>query len=143
MQPSVTPDNALRVVAGAWLRSDGALLAALRPAHKSLGGHWELPGGKVEAFESDAAALARELYEELGVQVTVREFFGEAQHEASGTRIHLLAYIVSCAEAPRALEHEALRWVAPADWSSVGWAPADQALIATLIRHLVHTTEPS
>ena len=38
---------------------------------RSWPGLWELPGGKVAPGESDAAALARELHEELGVEVTV------------------------------------------------------------------------
>ena len=42
---------------------------ATRPPE--LAGLWELPGGKVAPGETDAAALARELREELGIEVTV------------------------------------------------------------------------
>src|SRR4051812_50222851 len=47
------------------------LLVAQRARPPELAGLWELPGGKVAAGESDAGALARELREELGVDVTV------------------------------------------------------------------------
>ena len=60
----------LRDVAAAILRrDDGCLLLTSRPAGKAYAGYWELPGGKLEAGESVAQALARELHEELGLAV--------------------------------------------------------------------------
>jgi 8-oxo-dGTP diphosphatase len=57
------------VVLGALVR-DGHVLLALRRADKrAYPGVWDLPGGEVEAGESEPAALARELREELGVEV--------------------------------------------------------------------------
>ena len=58
------------VVAGALI-AGAALLVAQRDRPPELAGLWELPGGKVAPGESDAAGLARELHEELGVEVTV------------------------------------------------------------------------
>ena len=58
------------VVAGALI-SGSLLLVAQRARPPELAGLWELPGGKVATGETDAAALARELHEELGVEVTV------------------------------------------------------------------------
>ena len=58
------------VVAGALI-SRRTLLMAQRPRPPELAGLWELPGGKVAPGESDAAALARELHEELGVEIAV------------------------------------------------------------------------
>jgi 8-oxo-dGTP pyrophosphatase MutT (NUDIX family) len=69
----------LRVVAGVII-AGGRVLAAQRPEHKDLAGAWELPGGKVEPGESDAAALARELREELDVDVAVGDLVAEAEH---------------------------------------------------------------
>ncbi len=51
------------------LRADGAFLLAKRPEGKVYAGWWEFPGGKVEAGEPHATALARELREELGIEV--------------------------------------------------------------------------
>lgn len=60
----------VQVVAAVIFRADGRFLLAQRPAGKVYEGYWEFPGGKVEPGESAAAALTRELHEELGIEVT-------------------------------------------------------------------------
>ncbi len=52
-------------------RPDGSFLLAQRPAGKAYAGYWEFPGGKVEPGEPLPAALARELHEELGIDVEI------------------------------------------------------------------------
>jgi 8-oxo-dGTP diphosphatase len=59
----------LEVAAAVIERADGAFLLAQRPAGKVYAGWWEFPGGKVDEGESADAALARELHEELGIDV--------------------------------------------------------------------------
>ena len=59
----------VEVAAAVILRADGAFLLARRPPGKVYAGWWEFPGGKVEAGEPAAEALARELHEELGIDV--------------------------------------------------------------------------
>ncbi|MGZ8202668.1 MAG: Nudix family hydrolase [Burkholderiales bacterium] len=59
----------VEVAAAVLQREDGAFLLAQRPAGKVYAGYWEFPGGKVEPGESAAQALARELHEELGIDV--------------------------------------------------------------------------
>jgi len=51
------------------LRADGRFLLTERPAGKVYGGYWEFPGGKLEPGEPPARALARELHEELGLDI--------------------------------------------------------------------------
>ena len=48
---------------------EGRFLLTSRPADKVYAGYWEFPGGKVEAGESVDQALARELREEIGIQI--------------------------------------------------------------------------
>jgi 8-oxo-dGTP diphosphatase len=58
------------VAAAVILRPDGSFLMARRPPGKLYAGSWEFPGGKIEPGEAPAAAIARELHEELGIDVT-------------------------------------------------------------------------
>lgn len=59
----------VEVAAAVILRADGSFLIARRPADKVYAGYWEFPGGKIEPDEPAAAALKRELHEELGIDV--------------------------------------------------------------------------
>jgi 8-oxo-dGTP diphosphatase len=57
----------IEVAAAVIYDKAGRILLAQRPAGKAYEGYWEFPGGKVEAGESAAAAMCRELHEELGI----------------------------------------------------------------------------
>lgn len=59
------------VAVGVVLRNDGQVLLAERPAGKPWAGYWEFPGGKFEAGENPRQALARELHEELGMELDI------------------------------------------------------------------------
>ena len=61
------------VAVGVLIRPDGAFLVTSRPPGKVYAGHWEFPGGKVEAGETVEQALARELHEELGITIAGAE----------------------------------------------------------------------
>ena len=65
-------DRAITEVAvGILLQPDGHFLLTSRPEGKVYAGYWEFPGGKLEAGETVAQALRRELYEELGIALEV------------------------------------------------------------------------
>ena len=57
------------VAVGVLIDERGRFLLTSRPAGKVYAGWWEFPGGKLERGESVVAALARELHEELGIDV--------------------------------------------------------------------------
>ncbi|WP_422620109.1 NUDIX domain-containing protein [Rhodoferax ferrireducens] len=57
------------VAVGVLIRPDGGFLLTSRPVGKVYAGYWEFPGGKLEAGESVAQALHRELHEELGITI--------------------------------------------------------------------------
>jgi 8-oxo-dGTP diphosphatase len=115
----------LHVVAGAIVR-DGRLLAARRPLHKREGGKWELPGGKVEAGESEQAALMRELREELLCGVAPVSRMGEV----TLGDVRLCAWTCTLVDGePACSEHIELRWVAPDAVDGLDWAAADVPLL--------------
>lgn len=129
------------VVAGALITGSGAgaaVLVAQRRRPPELAGRWELPGGKVAAGESESAALARELAEELGVDrhaVAVTERLG-ADVALNETTI-LRAYRVRLAWGePRPHDHHALRWVTAGELDDIDWVPADRAWLPELTRLL-------
>jgi 8-oxo-dGTP diphosphatase len=70
----------VQVAVGVLIAPDGAFLLTSRPPGKVYAGYWEFPGGKLEAGETVAQALARELHEELGLEVT-------QQHPWQTTRV--------------------------------------------------------
>ena len=61
------------VAVGVLVRADGAFLLTSRPPGKVYAGHWEFPGGKIEPGETLQQALARELHEELGIDIGAAE----------------------------------------------------------------------
>lgn len=126
----------IRVVGGVCVESDGdeaRVLAFRRAAHKSLAGYWEFPGGKVEPGESDAAALERELLEELGVRATVGDHVATSQATAGVVIIELACYFVTYAEHPTAsADHDRIEWMPLTDIEPTTWAPADRAALEAL-----------
>ena len=66
----MTQEAPQRVAVGVLYDNDGRILLAQRPADKPYSGYWEFPGGKIEAGESAADALRRELHEELGIEIS-------------------------------------------------------------------------
>jgi len=57
------------VAVGVLFNERQEFLLTSRPAGKVYAGHWEFPGGKLEASETVEQALARELEEELGIRI--------------------------------------------------------------------------
>jgi A/G-specific adenine glycosylase len=103
-----------RAAAVGVLRRDGRVLIARRPLGQLLGGLWEFPGGKRRPGESLPACLRRELKEELGIEVAVDEPLGQVRHAYS--HFHVVVHVYACRLRrgnPRAMEHSAIRWVAP------------------------------
>ncbi len=122
------------VVAGALI-SGSRLLVAQRDRPPELAGLWELPGGKVSPGEDDAAALVRELREELGVHVVVGPRLGVdiVVGARLGPTITLRAYLVTGIDGvPRPHDHRALRWVGTDELDELPWVPADRAWVNDL-----------
>jgi 8-oxo-dGTP diphosphatase len=129
------PRRLLLVVAAALVDGQGRVLLAQRPAHKSLAGLWEFPGGKVEAGESPEAALIRELEEELALIVTsdALEPFAFASHAYESFDLLMPLYVVrDWANEPQCLEAQALAWVHPSAMDAYPMPPADGPLVAKL-----------
>jgi 8-oxo-dGTP diphosphatase len=106
--------SAVLVVAAVLLRADGTVLLAQRPPGRPSAGFWEFPGGKVEEGEALAAALVRELREELGIIVQEVTPWVRFEHGASGRRVCLHFFRITAWDGePRGCEGQRLAWVRP------------------------------
>lgn len=118
------------VVAGLIQDGEDRLLACRRPEGKHLGGKWEFPGGKVEAGESPAEALVRELREELEITVAVGEALTSVVHDYGRGPIRLIPLLCTIAEGiPRPHEHSEIRWCDAADLKQLDLAAADLPIL--------------
>ncbi len=118
------------VVAGALIAAN-ALLVAQRARPPALAGLWELPGGKVAADETDEIALARELKEELGVDVTVGPRLGVDVALTPTTALR--AYrVTQTGGTLHPNDHRALRWITVDELDDLDWVPADRTWLAEL-----------
>lgn len=115
----------VKVVCGIII-SDGRIFLCRRNAGKSLAGHWEFPGGKVEPGEEAKQALLRELQEELGMQVNVDRHFKTVVHAYDHITIELTAYICRFLAASYIMtDHDRYEWVDRSALTTWQLAPAD------------------
>ncbi len=121
------------VVAAVIDRDDGRLLLARRPVGSHLAGLWEFPGGRVEVGESAEEALARELREELGVEVAVGEPLTFAWHRDGEREILLLFYRAGlCGGTPHGREGQDVGWFLREELPALATPPADAPLVRAL-----------
>ncbi|MDZ8162799.1 (deoxy)nucleoside triphosphate pyrophosphohydrolase [Microbacterium aquimaris] len=127
-------DGVVLDVVAAVIDRGGRILACRRREDRSAGGRWEFPGGKIEPGETPAAALEREIAEELGVPIRVR---GELTVDVTvvagrGIRLRCLRAELVGAVPSHSTDHDELRWVAPADLPGLRWAEPDLPAVALL-----------
>lgn len=123
----------IEVVAAVLEQPDGTFLLAQRPAGKVYAGYWEFPGGKVEPGEAPAAALARELHEELGIEVRrAYPWLMRIYAYPHGT-VRIRFYRVTEWRAdPQPREDQAIAWQARGAPSAAPMLPANAPVLAAL-----------
>jgi|SRR5579863_48222 len=123
------------VVAAVIERADRRLLIGQRRRNDTSPLKWEFPGGKVEKDETPEAALARELREELGVQLLRCAPIGKVQHKYAnvGEMLEILFYAATIKEdevSPKSFER--IAWVLPKELGDYDFLAANSQLIANL-----------
>ncbi len=91
---------------------------------------WEFPGGKIEAGERPEQALAREIHEELTVDISVDEYLTTVEYDYPEFHLTMACYWCSVRDGHLTLlEHQAAKWLPLNDLRQVRWLPADVLVI--------------
>lgn len=129
------PAQRIHVTAGILWR-DGLYLAAQRPPGKILAGFWEFPGGKVEAGETPADALERELMEELAVRTPHLRFWQSLEHmyhdKPDWSVVLHFFHVPEFEGEPMPQEGQTLCWVSPQQGLELEFLPADIPIVRAL-----------
>jgi 8-oxo-dGTP diphosphatase len=132
-------DRPLLIVAAALLDGEGRVLLQQRAAGRQMEGLWEFPGGKIEPGEVPQEALARELKEELGIDVDPGSLRPATFASEPLEGRHMILLLYSCQEwrgVPEALDASALLWLRPEEMGSLLMPPADLPLVQFLKKSL-------
>ena len=123
-------------VAAALLFQNGKIFATKRGAspYPYVAHKYEFPGGKIEAGESGETAVARELKEELDMEVKVGCLYAKHTFEYPDFIITLSLYECEMISDFVLKEHESYAWIAPQDLKEEEWAPADADILGMLKR---------
>ena len=123
----------IRVVA-AMVAREGCYLITQRRATAILPLLWEFPGGRVEAGESDQAALKRELHERLAADISVGQLISYVNHRYDHYTVELYLYECSLeTEQVSASNVADVRWVRSDEFETYEFTPADEASMAKLL----------
>ncbi|SHG55920.1 8-oxo-dGTP diphosphatase [Fibrobacter sp. UWH9] len=96
-------------------------------------GGWEFPGGKMEPGETPEQALARELKEELAVDVEVGQFITTVEYDYPKFHLTMHCYFCSIVNGSvTLLEHQASRWLGPQELHGLDWLPADVDVVSAI-----------
>ena len=118
----------VKTVAGVIKNERGQILCTLRDQGKYdyVSFKWEFPGGKIEEGETNEQTLARELQEELEIDVNIGNFFYQVEHDYPD--FHLSMAVYECDLISKEMKinvHKGIKWLYPKDIMSLDWAQAD------------------
>lgn len=126
------------VAAGVLTDARGRVLLMQRLPGTHLAGMWEFPGGKLEPGETIEQALARELREELDIEVRASAPLISLpwRYPEKSVRLHALRVTAWHGEA-RAREGHALRWTT-VEQMDIAQMPAADGPVVTALRLPAH-----
>jgi len=123
-----------RNIAAALIWKGDLLLIARRPENGLLGGLWEFPGGKIEKNETPQQAVGREVLEETGLKVKVKDLFQTVEHGYSHFSITMQVYHCEyLSGSPQPYGCTDVRWVRVAELDDFAFPKANRIIIDRLM----------
>ena len=118
-------------VTAAIIELENKILIAQRKAKDSLfGGLWEFPGGKIEDGETPKECMARELKEELEIEVEVGRLIISNKHRYPNGIYEVLVYKVEHISGNFVLnDHDEVKWITIDEISKFDFPPANTPII--------------
>ncbi len=113
----------------------GKVLIQTRPAGKSFAGKWEFPGGKIENGERARDCVAREIKEELGAKIKVKNMFFKDTHYFDNTILVLLFYRcfpLNNQEEFKPQENQQIKWVGTENFAEIDFLPTNYRILKKL-----------
>ncbi|MCF2490597.1 (deoxy)nucleoside triphosphate pyrophosphohydrolase [Dyadobacter sp. CY347] len=121
----------------AVIEHNGKVLAGQRSAALSFPLQWEFPGGKLEKGETDEEALAREIKEELDVEIEILSRLPETSKDQGWREIILVPFVCTLKTLNITLsEHEQILWLTPGQLPTLDWTEADLNVIENYYGYL-------
>ncbi len=131
---SDTVKKSVLVAVGVIENTDGEIFICRRGASQHQAYKWEFPGGKVEAGESVAQALARELAEEIGIAVRSCQPFMRIEHDYGDKQVILdIRKVTAFTGKPQGLEGQPSRWVPVTELHSYDFPAANSPIVDKLL----------
>ena len=129
----------IRVAVGVIRCTDGRVLLAQRPAGKAMAGYWEFPGGKIEPGETPRDALARELHEELFIDIgNARPWITRTFHYPHAVAHLELFRVTEWQGEPHGRENQQLSWQDPYRITIEPLLPANHDIMNALRLPLIY-----
>jgi 8-oxo-dGTP diphosphatase len=139
----MTSTNAVHVAVAVVKNDRDEVLIARRPDHVHQGGLWEFPGGKLEPGEDIAAALARELHEELGITPQSHTPLIRLPHDYGDKSVLLDVHVIERFDnQPHGKEGQPVRWVPKARLSDYAFPAANRAIVQAVQLPAVYLITP-
>ena len=123
------------LVTCALIVQNGSVLITQRSETMPLPLLWEFPGGKVDAAETEKQCVAREIKEELNLEIKPLQRLTPVQHFNGSKTILLIPFICSLLSGKLTLaEHKDYRWAKPEELRGFTWCPADVPVVEEYLK---------
>jgi 8-oxo-dGTP diphosphatase len=130
---SVRPLPHKKIGVAAIANQQGLILIDRRKSQGEMGGLWEFPGGKIEADETVEECIAREVREELGIEIIVGDRLLEIEHVYQTFKVTLFVHDCQYLSGePQPIECEEICWVSPSQLNKYQFPQANRQIIDTL-----------